>query len=324
MLRKHLAFMCCILLMLASVASAGELTIEEFMEANTIENLLKRHSSIALLQKVNNTESAVWVNRDIRYSANRKDQNIREGDSEYLKTKDYCLMLTYMRFTEGVYPIPFIVLDSGIGESEYYDLEAGYSTDLLYDTEITAREKVQSLEESDGILTLTTWLVGDDFVEAWGDDFQTGCYCELVYTLDGETLELISDVETVVDADGKPLSENLYYQLFGNKNLQSIQQVLYDTEMPQDAAEMMSFLTEFINADDETRTVTFVLYPGTNIEKEMSVTGAKGYGVLLATGHYEYELYLDEAMTVKAPSDDLMSDRRLYVKLDAPEMKDDV
>ena len=325
MLKKLLAAWCCILLLCVSCASARELTIEEFMEANKTANLLERHSSIALLQNINGKESAVWVNREIRYSANRQDQNIREGDSEYLMTKDHCLMLMYMRFPEGIYPVPFILLDSGLGESEYYDLEAGYNTDLLYDTEATAREKVQKAEEKDSILTLTTWLTGDDFRGAWGGSYQAGAYCELVYTLDSETLELKRDVETVLDADGKPLSESLYYKLFSPDNLQSAQQALYDTEMPQDAVEMVHFLADYLDASGaDARTVTYVLYPGTMHEQEISATGSKGYGVVLSTGGYEYELYLDEAMTVKAPSDDLQSDRRLYVKLNAPDMKDDV
>lgn len=325
MLKKSLAILCCILLLTASSALARELTIEEFMEANATANLLKRHSSVALLQTINGHESAVWVNRDVRYTANRQDQSIREGDSETLMTKDHCLMLMYMQFAEGVYPVPFILLDSGLGESRYYDLEAGYNADLLFDTEVTAKEKVQKVEEKDGVLTLTTWLTGEDFTDAWGEGYQAGSYCELVYTLDSETLELRSDVETVLDADGRPLSEGLYYQLFSTDNLQSAQQALYDTEMPQDVKEMVGFLAAFLDATGaDARTVTYVLYPGTMHEKEISVTGAKGYGVALSTGEYEYELYLDEAMTVKAPSDDLNSDRRVYVKLNAPDMKDDV
>ena len=324
-IKTRLPAICCALLVLfASSAYAREVTITEFMEANAVSALLERHSSVALLQHVNDNESAVWLNKDYRYSAHRTDATVRAGDSEYLMTDKYCLLLSYMRFTEGVYPIPFIMLDTGLGESVYYDVAAGKGTDFLYDPETTALEQVQKAEEADGNLILTTWLTGKDFTDAWGDNLQPGSYCELKYTLNAETLELLEDVETVVDANGKPLSESLYYQLFGSTGLQSTQRVLYDVPMPEDAEYMARYLAEYLDAEkDNSRTVTYVLYPGTDREMELSSTGKKGYGVLIAAGGNDYELYLDAALTQPAPSDDLQSDRRLYVKLTGTEPRDD-
>ena len=324
-MKKRLFAICCaLLLLIATAAQAREVTITDYMEANTVSALLERHSSAALLQHINDTQSAIWLNRDYRYSAHRTDETIRAGDTEYLMTDKYCLMLSYIRFTEGVFPIPFIMLDTGLGESVHYDVAAGLGTDFLFDPETTAKEQVQSIEEADGKLILTTWLTGKDFIDAWGEEMQAGSYCELKYTLDAETLELLEDVETVVDANGKPLSESLYYQLFGAGRLQSTQQVLYDVPMPEDAEYMARYLGEYLDADkDDSRTVTYVLFPGTERELVLSSTGKKGYGVLIATGGIDYDLYLDAELTQPAPSDDLQSDRRLYVKLSGAELRDD-
>ena len=321
---RLLSAFCALFLLLAPAAQAREVTIDEFMEANTVSALLGRHSSVALLQHVNDTESAVWLNQDYRYSAHRTDETIRAGDAEYLMTARHCLMLSYLRFTEGVYPIPFIMLDTGLGESVLYDIAAGKGTDFLFDPLTTAREQVQTAEEADGCLILTTRLTGKDFTDAWGDDLQAGSYCELKYTLDPDTLELLEDVETVVDANGNPLSDSLYYRLFGSANLQSTQRVLYDVPMPEDAQYMARYLGEYLDAaEEDRRTVTYVMYAGTDRELELSSTGKKGYGVLIAAGGIDYELYLDAAMTRPAPADDLQSDRLLYVKLSGTDVRDD-
>ena len=154
-------------------------------------------------------------------------------------------------------------------------------------------------------------------MEAWGKDFQKDSYCELKYTLDKNTLELREDVETVMGANGRPLSEDLYYQIFSDVNLQSIQKVLYDMPIPEDAEMMVSYLARYLDATEgeQSRTVTFILNPGTENEQIVSSTGEKGYGVIINTGDYAYELYLDPEMNERAPADDLNSDRKLYVKL---------
>ena len=312
---------CCLLIMMISMtALAREITMQDLMEANSVSSLLERHSSVALLQSVDGSQNAVWLNRLYRYSVHRQDETMREGDAEYLVTKDQCLVLSYIQFSDGVYPVPFLMLDVGLGESIYYDVETGAGTELLYEPEMTSRELIQSIEDNGKTLTLTTWLTGQDFIDGWNGNYQAGSYCELVYTLDSETLELQEDVETVLDAKGRPLSENLYYQIFDRSVLQTSQKVIYDAPLPADAALMMEHLNNSPNADaKDARTVTYILYPGTPEEKVISVTGARGYGVVLASGDNEYELYTDPALTEPAQPDDLKSDRQVYVKLITPE-----
>ncbi len=328
MIKRLTGLICTLLLLLAASAAAERtVTIEDIMNANRVSTLLERHSSIALLQRMSTGESAIWANRLYRYSAHRKDSTVREGDTEYLRTKDHCLMLYYMDLSEddsgAFYPIPFIMLDAGVTDNVYYDVEAGKGTDLLYDTDITAREQVKKAEEADGALTVTTWLTGQDFVDGWGGSYQAGAYCELVYTLDAETLELQADVETVVDAKGSPLSESLYYRIFGkDENLQSIQQMLYDLPVPEEAETMLTDLNRYLEAaGDDARTVTYILDPGTERERKLTSTGAKGYGVVLAAGNWNYKLFLDAGMTEPAPADDYRSDRVLYVQMIAPDEK---
>ena len=316
-LRQGFIIIIVFIVMTSSIAFANELTMDDFMKANSVSALLENHSSVALLQNVKSSENAIWLNPLYRYSVHRKDSTARAGDTEYLVTKQHCLMLSYLQFQDGVFPVPFIMLDAGLGESIYFDVEAGYGVDLLYDPEITAKELVQSVEEHGDELVLTTRLTGDDFTDAWGKDFQKGSYCELKYTLDKDTLELREDVETVMGANGKPLSEDLYYQIFADVNLQSIQKVLYDVPIPEDAELMVSYLASYLDAvdGDQSRTVTFILNPGTEKEQILTSTGKKGYGVIINTGDYGYELYLDPEMKERAPADDLNNDRKLYVKL---------
>ena len=82
---------------------------------------------------------------------------------------------------------------------------------------------------------------------------------------------------------------------------------------------MVRALGAYLDASGEdARTVTFILDPGTDQERSFTSAGAKGYAVALNTGEYDYVLYLDAAMTVEAPNDDLSSDRTLYVRLIPP------
>ena len=319
MRKLRLAVLLCLLLALTvSAAQAREITIEDFMNANTVEKLLAKHSSIALLQHADSRQAATWVNQDYRYCAVRTDEIAREGDMEFLQTDRYYLMLYYYMFRDGVYPVPTIMLDAGLGDSIFYNPATGESVDLLYEPESTALEQVTGTEEKNGVLTMTTVLKADAFRSAWAGDYPEGSYCELVYQLNAETLELIGDTETVMNTDGKALKDILYYQLFG-KNIQTEQQVLYDIPMPDDVTLMVRALGAYLDASGEdARTVTFILDPGTDQERSFTSAGAKGYAVALNTGEYDYELYLDAAMTVEAPNDDLSSDRTLYVRLIPP------
>ena len=321
------AIVCAVALIFTLGAAAAEdMTMERFMQANTVEALLKNHTSVALLQQIDQGESAVWVNQQYRYTAQRQDSTVREGDAEYLADASHCLALMYLRLQNGVGAVPFVLLDAGVDDKGvYYDVTAGKSTDLLYDPEVTAKEEIQSVKEANGVITMTTRLSGQDFIDAWGSGFPEGSYCELVYTLDSQTLELKNDAETAMDPSGRPIKENPYYQLFNTGNLQSKQQVVYDAPMPSEAQRMVGFLEEYLAAEGEdARTVTFILYAGTEKETRLSITGKKGYGVLLSTGSLDHDLFVDEAMVQRAPADDLDSDRTLYVRLDEPDKRDEI
>ena len=311
MMKRIVALVCLSLLALAAPAAfARDLSMEDFMKSNSAEALLSRHRSVALLQLLGEKQAATWQNRDYRYSVQRTDETAREGDFELLLAKEEGLSLSYLQFQDGIYPLPSILIAVS-DDTPLFDVKE----DLLYSTETTAKEKVQSVREDGDSLVMTTRLSGQDFKDAWTGDYSDGCYCELVYTLDQETLELREDVETVMDPSGKPLKDQLYHKLFGGAGLQTRQQVLYDTPMPDDMMVMLAMLKNYHQAAaGETRTVTYILDAGTEQEKSLSSTGAKGYLVSLYTGSDDYELYVDEAMTQLAPADDLESDRSLYVK----------
>ena len=321
---KQLAALIAALTIFTSIfhASAAEVTVADMMEANTLENLLSRHTSVAVLQSIGSSQVATWVNRDYRYTAKRTDATVREGDTELLLTDQYALLFSYFRFKDGVQPVPVILLDAGFGKDVYYDLANGKNDSLLYDDIITAKEELQGVEEKDGKILMTTWLTGQAFKDGWGNDYPEGCYCELQYVLDNQTRELIKDTETVLDSQGRALKDQLFYQLFKD-NTQVSQQVLYDTEMPEDLTFMIRALGMYLDAEEkDMRTVTFVFEAGTDKEREVTSKGAKGYSVLFDDGDYDYELYADAEMTVPAPMDDLNSDRRVYVKLIPPAEKE--
>ncbi len=306
----------CLLCLSMAAAETPELTMETFMQANTTQALLNRHSSVALLQTLNDQQVAIWVNRDVRYTASRYSaQAASEGDTESLMTAGQRLIVSYIQFGRGVYPVPILVLDAGLGEPVTYSVDDGYNTDLLYDPDVTARETVQSVTEQAGQLTLTTRLTGQDFIDAWGTQLPEGSYCELVYTLDAETLELQKDTETVLDSAGRPLTEQPFYRRYEGL-LQSRQQVLYDTPMPEDTENLLKFLQAYVNpAEGEGRTVTYVFDAGTAGERRVTASVQKGVAVLFEAGDYGYDLYQDPEMTIPAPNDDLESDRTLFVRL---------
>ena len=317
---RQLVALIAVLLVIANAvhALAAEMTVADMMEANTLENLLSRHTSVAVLQSMGDSQVATWVNRDYRYTAKRTDETVREGDTELLSMDQYALLFTYIRFKDGVQPVPVILLDAGLGSNVYYDLAKGMSTDLLYDEIITAKEEMQQVEEKDRKILMTTRLTGEAFREGWGNDFPEGCYCELQYVLDAKTHDFICDTETVMDSRGNALKDQLFYKLFKGST-QITQQVLYDTDMPTDLTFMIRALGMYLQAEEgDMRTVTFVFDAGTDKEREVTSKGAKGYSVMFVDGDYDYELYTDASLTILAPSDDMTSDRRVYVKLIAP------
>ena len=103
---RQLVALIAVLLVIANAvhALAAEMTVADMMEANTLENLLSRHTSVAVLQSMGDSQVATWVNRDYRYTAKRTDETVREGDTELLSMDQYALLFTYIRFKDGGMP----------------------------------------------------------------------------------------------------------------------------------------------------------------------------------------------------------------------------
>ena len=61
-LRQGFIVFIVLILITSSIAFANELTMDDFMKANSVSALLEKHSSVALLQNVKSSENAIWIN----------------------------------------------------------------------------------------------------------------------------------------------------------------------------------------------------------------------------------------------------------------------
>ena len=290
----------CLALLCLPAAGEGEITIREIMDANTLAEILKKHDSAAIHQTGGRRESAVYVDKELRYSAQRTNRTASAGDTEVLAVSDMGLLYLYQRGAGGVMRIPVLLLDIGLNEDGpgYRPMEK--TVDFLYDAEATAMEKVLSVSEKDGRLVVETRLDHEDYAR-FVSDAAEGSWNRVRYTLDKDTLEMISQDETVMSADDREISS-------------SGQAVYYDAPRPEEAGQMLDMLNYILGSDDK-RTVTYILRPGTARERTVSVSCGRGCYVMIDGGAHDYELYLDRDMTKPAGQDDLMTDQTYYVRL---------
>ncbi len=299
----RLALLALILCMVPAALAESQVTMNDIMAANTLSDILRSDGSVAIHETGSaGSETAIYADKEIRYTARRSGKRPAEGDMEILATADHCLVYSYIRGQEGVYPLPILMLDAGLTDTDTYYNPAGGTTDFLYDTKATSCEKILSVEEKDGRLVVVTRLDYEDY-SRFVDGVEKGSWNRVEYVLEKKTYRMLSQTETVMAENDVPRGKS------------SKQEAYYGLKRPEDADNMLETLDRILNAQD-VRTVTYIVKPGTPSERVVTVTAAKGCPVLLASGNLDYDLFTDSAMTIPAEQDDLMQDRTLYVRVE--------
>lgn len=157
-------------------------------------------------------------------------------------------------------------------------------------------EELVSEEEQEGTVVVTTELPAKEAAERYeGLLFEEGDSLRFVYTVDAATCILQAQECYEVREDG-------------TESLQSSVRIDSEAEAYEPTQELMDLLN-----DEDTRTVTFILDPGTAEEQKTEATVGKGCAVTLVQPEGYTGLYTDEACTQAYEPENYTEDAVIYM-----------
>lgn len=260
---------------------APKLTMEQVVEANMTENLLKNYDSFHITMNYSEAEIEVYKDSEIYYYS--------DSWGEYLK----CGNMEFDNYNNGEYT-KYIYVEN---EPQVYPQEEN----CLMTVDSTVKEEIQEIKKDGDNLILTTKLTAEDYAEistAKESPFEEGDYGVLEYTLDSTTYAVLKSKETIMHKDGTE-GEVL------------ITEVQYNQEKPEKVRKMY----DLANPTENIRTLTIITNPGTDQEKEYKESVAKGESIAIMFPDDTWKLYTDEQCTQeKGETVDKEADALYYAK----------
>ena len=241
----------------------SDISMEEVLEANKTENLLKYYSSFCDRSVINGSwDYDLYVDREIYY--------YNEGELKCITGEDFQFV-----YQDGEYSS--YLLADGAEYDSWYD-------NLHLDESVLDETIVEALDDGKTI-TIETEIAAGEWEEYFNSleiDYLPEDYVSNIYEVDSENYALQKSVTALVHPDGT--SEEI-----------ASMTISYDEERPEEAKELL----ERARPSTDIRTITVVLDPNTENEKVCVQMVKKGelFGVILPEG---YELYQDEACTIPA------------------------
>lgn len=282
---KRIFTLLLVFVLLLSFAACGsqKLTMQELVAANQPEKLLETYDSLYIHGTMNGEMYADYYLTDaFSYEKNATW-------STYLS--DHAIYA----YIDGVYERLVYLTKDGIVDCA--DFRAGQYADVILSQE-SLTEKIQSVTEEKGQITMTTVMDRKDLVKFTGQENMRTF--ESVYVLDAKTQAVITQKGVFTLDDGTTAEAFL--------------ECAYNEEIPE---EIKPFL-EYENQTENLRTVTIVFHAGTEKEKTEYVQAPKGLTVGLAQpvdATEGFSLYADAACTVPYQSNgDYTSDVTIYIK----------
>lgn len=273
---------------------ASDITMTALVEANDVETIHSRHTSMLLEYRISDSDEVVWEYADADYIYQMLDgtdvlvgkEDVWQCDEQDGEKTFYYYWYAMdekeeaeMRITPSDYPLPI-------------------------DNPYTIRETIESVQENeDGTLTVITWSNAEDtkeYLESQQVECPEGAEQRTEYVVDRETLELVS-VSSAVVVDGADA-------------LASTLNITYDVDQPE-ALKALAAQIEELKSGERTneRTITVIYDYGTDAEESYEIKADQSYRVIPVTrAGYDY-LYSDPEKTEVFEGSDVLSDVIVYV-----------
>ena len=243
-----LACLICVPLNAAAEGTAHDNLLVRIFVKNNQSEILKSHRSFTCAEVGGNDDAIYYIDADVSVKDCRESHDyVRVRTSEF----DYC------RFTSGV-----------LGRWVNFESDSCSWTGLLEDM---LSEEVLSVEEQDGLLTVTTRPSEEKRQSILEDEYaamedRDKIQFRIVYVLDADTLELMSitDYDTLPDG-----SEVKAYELL----------FAYDVDLPY--AEEIAAIRAHLDTAGDYRSTTLVLDEGTAYEVRYTYITPMGDGCFM-------------------------------------------
>ena len=274
-----------VLVLVVSFAACDsqELTMRELIAANQLETLLKTYDSIYIHGTINGELYTDYYLADTCAYEKHKTWSMYMSDSAVYGCN------------EGVYERRVYLTKDGLVDLAAY--RAGQYADVIFSKD-SMLEKIQSVTEADGKITVTTTMDRKKLKKVIGQENARSF--EGVYVLDAETYAMISGKGVATLDDGTSTVVTM--------------ECTYNAQQPE---ELDAFLA-YENQTEDLRTITMVFHSGTKKEKTEHIQSPKGISMGLAMPEGVTEsisVYADAACTVPHQSNgDFTSDTAVYIK----------
>ena len=273
---------------------APDITMTALVEANDVETIHSRHTSMLLEYRISDSDEVVWEYADADYIYQMLDgTDVLVGKEDVWQCDEQDGEKTFYYY--------WYAMDEK-EEAEMRIAPSDYP--LPIDNPYTIRETIESVQENeDGTLTVITWSNAEDtkeYLESQQVECPEGAEQRTEYVVDRETLELVS-VSSAVVVDGEDA-------------LASILNITYDVDQPEALKALVAQIEELKNGErTNERTITVIYDYGTDAEESYEIKADQSYRVIPVTRTgYDY-LYSDPEKTEVFEGSDVLSDVIVYV-----------
>ena len=260
--------------------------LSQMEAANTLEAVLEKNGEIGIHTIYYDNQGAETYSDYVYLGENTFVYENSDGDVDIIQDGE-----GYGFSSESNLPYRYCFIDDASYEEFLKQNQSNYiSSDF-------SGETLVSEEAEDGVVVVTTEVSGDQVKDSYASLlYQEGDGLRFIYTVDEATHILQSQECCEVSEDG---TEFL------------LSSTTVDTE--PDVYEASQDLMDQLDNEDS-RTVTFVIDPGTDQERTLEMSVGKGCAVTLVQPEGYTGLYTDEACTQEYEGGDYTEDVTLYME----------
>lgn len=272
---------------------APDITMTALVEANDIETIRSRHTSMLLEYRTSDSDEVVREYTDADYIYQMLD------GTDVLVGKEDVWQCDKQDGEKAFYYYWYAMDEKE--EAEMRITPSDYPSPI--DNPYTTREIIESVQENeDGTLTVITWSNAEDtkeYLESQQVECPEGAEQRTEYVVDRETLELVS-VSSAVVVDGEDA-------------LASTLNITYDVDQPEALKALAAQSKELKNGErTNERTITIIYDYGTDEEQSYEIQVDRSFRVITcARFGYDYQ-YSDPEKTEAYEGDDGSSVVTIY------------
>ena len=274
------------LVLLVSFAACGsqKLTMQQLIDANQAQTLLKTYDSIYIHGTMEGEPYTDYYLTDEYFVEMRDGMMLLLADD------------TAYAYQDDLYQRVVYLTRDGLVDGAAYRV-AQYGDAII--SQDSAKEKIQTVAEAEGKITVKSVMEQKDLEQIVGEESLNSS--ETTYLADAKTYNMDTVTCTVAFDNGETMD--------------ILMECSYNVEMPEE----MKPILDYYNQTEDLRTITFVFHSGTEKEKVEQIQSPKGLVVALAlpkdVATEGVSVYADPACTVPHKSNgDYTSDATIYIK----------